>query len=328
MPVATETDAIRVGIRAGFPSTVESVEYVNEGSNDVYIIETTDEKYVVKFNTFSYSDMFRTEVVVTEFLNEALDSPSIPAVYDHDATRSNADVPYYVMEYLPGVPPASLSETYSSSLVKTMGSAIAKLGNAPGDEIDASAYGLIHRDPGTDAMYAETETWREYYLNFVEGVLEHGKDVGHMELVAEFHDDVLAALHSLEDSIPTHPPKGIVLDDFRLGNVLVSQDDSSQITGVLDVERATLGDGRLTLINTEHLLGRDLDADTRRRLRDDLERGFGQSISLNLRKAYRLGSLARELRAFNFWYRDESQTVRNRHTSRLKEALHDFCDDN
>lgn len=323
MPAATDTDAIRVGARAGLPEDVLDVEYVTEGSNDVYLIETSAENYVVKFNTYTYSDMFRTEVAVTDFLHDTIELPT-PEVYGYDASRTNADVPYYVMEYLPGEQATPLTVDYDSHLVTEIGTAIATFGDAPGDDIDADAYGLLHRDLNSTGLHAETKTWREYFCDFVEGVVDHATDVGHIELVSEYREPLLDALHTNADAIPEHPSKGIVLDDFRLENLLVDPDDSGTITGVLDLERATLGDSAFTLVNTEHLLGRDLDTAQRQRLRTDLETGFGETISEDTRFVYRLGVVARELRAFNFWYRDEAAATRENHTSRLRNTLGDL----
>jgi aminoglycoside phosphotransferase (APT) family kinase protein len=46
----------------------------------------------------------------------------------------------------------------------------------------------------------------------------------------------------LGSSIPTSPPTTVVHGDYRLGNVMLSDDDPTQIIGVFDWEMATLGD--------------------------------------------------------------------------------------
>jgi aminoglycoside phosphotransferase (APT) family kinase protein len=293
---------------------VTAVEPIAGGSNDSFHIDTTDGRFVAKFNTFSLHETFRAEARILRFLDAHTDLP-VPELVAIEAGSTTRPAPFFVTRYIDGAAPTPLTEYYQPHLPRRMGFIVMLLGLFEDDEL--TGYGRIEPNGPDGVLSADGDSWREYYAGYVRDVLDDAEWTA-PEFAREYIDAIRDAFEARVDAVPAHPDSAIILPDFRLDNLLV---DDQRVAGVLDFERADIGDPHLTLANTHYLLGRGLHDSTRERLRDDLAEGHVGWMSEEKARVYRLGALAKEVRAFDHWWKDATDDEYERHAERLKTDL-------
>lgn len=265
-----------------------SATRLDAGTNAVYRVETAAGSYVVKFNTFSEFDAMAAEVQIYRLLSDA-DLP-VPRVVDAVLDPDGGPA-YFVMEALPGEPPAAATP----SLARQMGACLPEFGSISGD---FGGYGRLHYDPDSSPpLSTHSESWRAYVEWYVDHILAKPTD-----RFRDLVDPIRTAVTDRLDAVPHEPDPAIAYHDFRPANVHV--DDAGDLVGVLDLERADLGDVRYTLVETAYLLARHRPDDDAERLRRALYEGFGAEPAEPLRTCYRALAVAREIRGFDFWYDD------------------------
>lgn len=273
---------------AGPDEAVRSASRVAGGTNAVYRVETSDDAYFVKFNTFSGVEIFATEVELYRLLADT-DLP-IPRVFD--AVLDRAEGPAYaVLEALPGESP----EEVTPGLAREMGATLRSFASIP--PIDG--YGRLQRDAErSPPLVTRQDTWPGYIRWYAEVQLSEPAD-GLTDLVPA----VRSVIDETIEAVPREPDPAVVFDDFRPPNIHVDSDGA--IVGVFDLERTAVGDLRQALVNTGYLLARHPTTDRPDQVRSALSAGFGTDVDGDRRDCYRALAVAREIRAFDIWWDDD-----------------------
>jgi|GEM_PF-1429218 len=305
---------------------VVSAARIEGGTNTLYRVETRDEAYVVKFNTFVGLEITAAEVAVYRLLADT-DVP-VPRVVD--AALDPADGPtYFVTTALPGEPPADVSP----ALARRMGRVLRGFSAVPdGTEGDGrisggidgdgwhpdsiDGYGRLQHALGeTPAVTGSTDTWREYVEWYVEMLLAKPSDP-----VSDLVDPVRGVVDRTLDAVPRRPDPAIVPDDYRPANIHVAD---GEVVGVLDLERAAWGDLRLALVKSAYLLGRERSPAEAARLREGLYAGFGADVPDTIEQCYRAAAVASEIRGFDIWWDDPDVDERAGELRAMADSLTD-----
>lgn len=298
----------------------EAVEAIPDGSNDSFHVQTAGDAadYVMKFNTFSKFRTFKAEVRVLRFLrnHSGLPVPEVVEVHEDISTRP---APFFITRYIDGESPPPLDDLYQPRIIRQMGFATLALDTLPEEQLDG--YGRIQPyGSNPDRLVAREDSWRRYYADYVDGVLGHAERMT-PDRFQPYVEPLREAIFDRLDTVPKEPDPAVILPDFRLANLLVS--DDRRVVGVLDFERADLGDAHLALANTHYLLSRGLSDAQSERVREDLAEGFAGWMEDEKYETYRLGALAKEVRAFDHWWDDLPDDEYEGHADRLQAALDD-----
>lgn len=300
--------------------TPTDVTRISGGINETFYIDTNNSRYVVKFNTFSPYTDFLAELKLLNFLDNRTLLPT-PTVTHTATDRTHELEPFFVMECLPGERPTAFVDRYTPRIARQMGFIISRLDTLP-EDATSGGYGRITPESDDRTVVASgMDSWREYYQTYVQSVLDGANRMAPDEF-QPYLDSANDALDDYLPAVPETPNPAIMLPDFRLGNILV--DDNQTVSGVLDFERAAIGDAQFTLINTEYLLSRRLATPTQRRVKDDLHEGFVHWPDADVADAYRFGAVLREVRGFDYWWDDASDDVYQTNLNRVCETLDDL----
>ena len=282
----TERSARRAVADAVRNEQIVSVERIAAGTNTLYRVETSTGAYVVKFNTFSGLAITAAEVAVYRLLADS----EVPVPRVVDAVLDPADGPaYFVTTALPGAPPADVSP----SLAEGMGRVLRAFPSVP----DIDGYGRLRHDPGTaPPLSGSADTWREHVEWYVNMLLSKPSD-----RVADLVDPVRGVVDRTLDAVPERLDPAVVPDDYRPANVHVAD---GEIVGIVDLERAALGDLRFALVKSEYLLTRECQPAEADAVRTALYEGFDGDVPERLRRCYRAAAVASEIRGFDIWWGD------------------------
>lgn len=293
-----------------------SATRIDAGTNAVYRVDAPEGSYVVKFSTFSGLATMAAEVEVYRLLADA----PLPAPRVVDAVLDPPEGPaHVVMAAVPGETPTEVTPSLATQLGR-------HLHGFAAFDADVEGYGRLHyagdaaavqstpitatsvAQSPTDAsvpLVAETDSWRTYVDGFLDHILSRPSD-RFTDLVDPVRDVVDRTL----SAVPDAPEPAVAYHDYRPANVHVDAD--GDVVGILDLERADLGDVRYTLVDAEYLLTRHRPADQAARLRDALYRGYRNvedgydtAVPERLRACYRALAVAREIRAFDVWWADD-----------------------
>ena len=170
-------------------------------------------------------DMAREYRVLSALAATNVPAPRTIALCE-DSTVNGA--PFYVMEYREGVIIAeSIPEGYATTpeeraaMCRGLVETLVKL-----HAVDYDAVGLS--DFGRPEGYLERQVrrWSEQW--------------GRSE--TRPIPEIQEVIRRLKNSIPPSPPPAIVHGDYRLGNMMLAEDDPGRVVAVLDWEMCTLGD--------------------------------------------------------------------------------------
>jgi len=286
-------------------ASVDRTVPIDAGTNDVFRVETCVGDRVVKFNTYSEFATMAAEVEIYRLLADT-DVP-VPGVVDADL---DSDPAYFVMEALSGAPPTEARP----ALAEQMGETLRAFASVP----DVEGYGRLHHEPDAPhSLAASADTWREYVEWYVDHILSR-----YCDRFADLVDPVRDVVVDRLDAVPREPDPAVAYHDFRPANVHVAD---GEIVGVVDIERADLGDIRYTLVETEYLLTRHRP-DRADRLRRALYAGFGTDPDERVRTCYRALAVAREIRGFDAWW-DDGADEKAANVRRIAEEVADASND-
>ncbi len=210
---------------------VLSIEQISGGrSNITYLVRGGGAEWVLRRPPLGHvlptaHDMAREYKVLTALWDTNVPVPRTYALCEDGDVN---DMPFYVMEYCPGVVlsddiPAGYAEnseerrSVSLNLVETLTRLHA---------VDYRAVGL--GDFGHPEGYIERQVrrWSQQW--------ERSKT----DELPEINDLIVR----LRAALPESPPPTIVHGDYRLGNMALDPDDPGRIVAIFDWEMATLGD--------------------------------------------------------------------------------------
>lgn len=171
------------------------------------------------------------EVATIELVRARTSVPA-PAVLHFDDTCQLVGSPYFLMEYLPGVPLHHLRQRLSAAeqqpIDRAIGGYLREI-----NAIGGAAFG--YATPGAP-RYA---CWKDAFLAMLDGVLADGQALGIAlpRPYATLREQVARQAHALA---PIGTPQ-LVHWDLWDGNIFVDP-ETRQISGVIDFERALWGD--------------------------------------------------------------------------------------
>lgn len=162
------------------------------------------------------------------YLSALRDTPvPVPPVYGFSDDADVIGAPFYVMERLRGIVPhepeavSHLSAEHGRALSLRLVEVLRAI-----HAVDIDAVGLGDAARRTGYLERQVSRWSDQWHR-----------------AKEQDDPVIDELaRHLTASIPTSPATTVVHGDYRLGNVMIGDDDPTQIVGVFDWEMATLGD--------------------------------------------------------------------------------------
>ena len=199
-------------------------------SNITYLVRGGGAEWVLRRPPLGHvlptaHDMAREYRVLTALRDTNVPVPHTYALCEDDAVN---DMPFYVMEYCPGIVlandiPAGYAESHderrhiSLNLVETLTRLHA---------VDYQRVGL--GDFGHPKGYIERQVrrWSQQW------------DRSKTDELPEIEDLIVR----LRAALPESPQPTIVHGDYRLGNMALDPNDSSRIVAIFDWEMATLGD--------------------------------------------------------------------------------------
>jgi aminoglycoside phosphotransferase (APT) family kinase protein len=175
------------------------------------------------------NDVLREARVLKALEGQGVPTPRVLAVAQPGEVL---DVPFYVMEHVPGhimtdtLPPAFDGARDGRAIAFGLADALAKL-----HAVDWQGCGLED--------FGQPKDFNARHLKRLEGLMNHRDDAAPAWL-----KDMAAQLKA---SVPPESGASIVHNDFRLGNVIWSEPGPVELLAILDWELATIGDPLLDL---------------------------------------------------------------------------------
>ncbi len=214
-------------------------QFPGGASNLTYLLEYPEQEFVLRRPPFGHKaksahDMGREYRILTQ-LNAGF--PYCPKAYVHCTDESLIGAEFYVMERVRGIilredmpPELGFSADQTQTLCKSFVDKLVELHN-----VDFQGCGL--GDLGKPEGYVQRQIggWIDRYERAATA------DAPGWEPVKAWLRDKMPADH--------HKP-GIVHNDYRFDNVILSPQNPMQIVGVLDWEMTTIGDPLMDLGNT------------------------------------------------------------------------------
>lgn len=223
----------------GLTGTPKISQFPGGASNLTYLIEYPNKEFVLRRPPFGYKaksahDMGREYRILNQ-LNAGF--PYCPKAYAYCTDESVIGAEFYVMERVRGLIlrenlPAELNFTpeQTTALCKSFIDKFVELHN-----VDYAACGLADLGKPEGYVQRQINGWIDRYERAIT------PDAPNWEPVKAWLRDKMPADH--------HKP-GIVHNDYRFDNVILSPENPMQIIGVLDWEMTTIGDPLMDLGNT------------------------------------------------------------------------------
>lgn len=317
--VGTEAvrDAVEMVAWPASGSSIGEITRLEGGVNDSFVFSTgLDDpvRAVCKFATFSQTDSFQAGLRANRLVAAQTQLP-VPEVYGFRAVPDSFPT-FQILDFLPGDSLSISSESDNYGPARALGRVIAELGHLSTEA--TTGYGWLEAD-GIEtvadlsvqdmAVHAEHEECSEWLLEYGLGLYD---DLPSHDTLASVAGAVPSYLREHSHRFPDETPQSLVLTDFGPGNLLapegtVSPDgDRTELTGLLDLERAKFGPIRFNAVNAEFLMLRGLDypAPVREAFYEPLP--FGPDVPR--RTLYRLLSMGREVAALDLFYEEGGQT--------------------
>lgn len=223
----------------GLTGTPKISQFPGGASNLTYLIEYPNKEFVLRRPPFGHKaksahDMGREYRILNQ-LNAGF--PYCPKAYAYCTDESVIGAEFYVMERVRGLIlrenlPAELNFTpeQTTALCKSFIDKFVELHN-----VDYAACGLADLGKPEGYVQRQINGWIDRYERAIT------PDAPNWEPVKAWLRDKMPADH--------HKP-GIVHNDYRFDNVILSPENPMQIIGVLDWEMTTIGDPLMDLGNT------------------------------------------------------------------------------
>jgi len=215
---------------AGLGSGAIEAERVGDGhSNVTYLVQRGGKRFVLRRPPRpplppSAHDVLREARLLRALEGTAARVPRVLAVCDDESVLG---VPFYVMEEVRGtvitseIPPVLDTPEQHARIGDELIDALVEI-----HAVDWQAAGL--------EGFGKPSGYLERQLRRFNGLWEHNK-TRELPIVAEVGGWLAA-------NLPESPPATIVHGDYRLGNVMVADDDPTRLVAVFDWELATIGD--------------------------------------------------------------------------------------
>lgn len=291
--------------------SISDITEVENGINGVFVFATgmdNPARAVCKFATFSKPKAFQAGVVASQKIAERTAIP-VPDVYRFRATPEDLP-PLQIIEFLSGDPLPGHPAPENTGPARALGRVIGELDSVPADQ--TSGYGWIEADGvettadlgGSDRIvegeYDSCSEWLlQYGLNLYDDLPAHDR-------LAAVAAAVPSYLRENSHRFPEQPHRSVVLTDFGPKNLLardgtVSDEGSlTELSGLVDTERAKLGPVEFNAVNAEFLMQRWIDdpEPVVEALYDPLP--FGPDLPR--RDLYRLLAMGREVGGLDLYY--------------------------
>jgi len=216
-------------------ASLEITQFPGGHSNLTYLVKTGQRELVLRRPPFGNTvktahDMGR-EVRVLTRLRPFYDKAPRVVAQTEDASILGA--PFYLMERLRGVVirrqvPADFTPALARSLSELVVDGLVEL-----HAIDVAKHGLLDLGKPEGFVERQVKGWSERY------VAARTDDIPEMPELAKW----------LGENMPASPPPTIVHNDWKLDNLVLSE-DLARIVGVLDWEMSTVGDPLIDLGTT------------------------------------------------------------------------------
>lgn len=207
--------------------------------NAAYLVALGDgERYVLKVapprhvRVLRYErNIIHAEVAAIELVARETNVP-VPAIYRFDDSGELLDVPYFIMEFLPGVPlhkaRPDLAPAEQEQIDEDIGRYLRQI-----NELAGPAFGYLA--PGA----SQHDSWRAAFLQILDDVLADGEAIGVAlpRPSAQLREQIGRAAAALDE---VAAPR-LVHWDLWDGNIFFDP-ETRQITGIIDFERALWAD--------------------------------------------------------------------------------------
>lgn len=207
-----------------------------------YCLELADERrFVVKIappptaRVLRYErDIMRAEVEALRLVRDNTSVP-VPDVLAFDETRSLLPSPYFIMQFVEGVPlhtvRDALSGSVQTSIDRQLGGFLRQINAIP-----QQTFGYLGK--------AQFPTWRAAFDSMLRGVLDDGREIG--AALPRDADALYQGAVRHFDCLDEVGAACLVHWDLWDGNVFIDP-ASGQISGIIDFERALWGDRLMEL---------------------------------------------------------------------------------
>ncbi|PYE47494.1 aminoglycoside phosphotransferase family protein [Paenibacillus barcinonensis] len=225
-------------VRHHLAAQIQSCEELIDGwANQAYNIKLSGgENIVLKIAPSAATQMMRceqdlmtAEVQALRLVAKLGDVP-VPKVLVYDDSLTKAPAPYFIMEFMSGVPynqiKAQLTQEEQDGVEQQLG-----VYNRRINEIKGEQFGYFS---GKDRQRA---TWREAFLMLMEDMLADG-EAAEVEIGMNY-DALRRLIEGKSDALDEVTESVLISWDLWDGNVLVQD---NQITGIIDFERSLWGD--------------------------------------------------------------------------------------
>lgn len=238
--ISRDTAGTLIAAAFGPQAALSEFQELTDGFfNAAYLVGlASGERYVLKIappaavRVLRYEqNIMHAEVAAIGLIQRTTTVP-VPTIYRFDESRRLLDVPYFIMDYLPGI---SLHT--------------ARPGLAPQDQlaIDTAIGGYlreINAQTGTTFGYLaptapQHSSWKVAFLQMVDAVLADGADIGVRLPLA--YERLRKAIVQAADALDEVATPQLVHWDLWDGNIFIDP-ATGTITGIIDFERALWAD--------------------------------------------------------------------------------------
>ncbi|MDT8719586.1 phosphotransferase [Clostridium sp. 19966] len=235
------SDMVRLAF--GEAASIKKLEELKDGFfNTAYMIELSDgRKTVLKVSPAKEIKVLRyeknimnTEVTVMNKLKE--DNIQVPKIYYYGKYKTFLE--FFFMEFIEGTPLNKLSsemtEEQLNKVYKQLGEIVYKFHN-----IEGKYFGYISQPE------KRFDTWKEAFLFMVKELLEDAADE---EVKLPYsYNDIYNMIYEKSYVLDEVKQSSILHKDLWEGNIFI-EEQTNNITGIIDWERAIYGDSIMDLV--------------------------------------------------------------------------------
>ena len=236
-----EKDTVLQLVKTAFGNDVQ-VEAINEltdgyFNNSYYILLTHGEKIVLKVapkddvKVLRYEkELMKTEVFVLDQISKV--NVPVPKILFKDDRNKIIDSHYFFMEYVEGVPLNSLRDDMSPEIYDAMSGDLGVFAKRISD-IKGEYFGFIN------IKNRRFDKWYDCFRMMISDLMEDAESEKVILPIAK--DEALSIIDKNQQHLNEIKSPYLVHKDLWDGNIFVDA-DNYEITGIIDCERALLGD--------------------------------------------------------------------------------------
>lgn len=311
---------------------VLDVRPVPRGKSEVYFVDIRDARgeRTVVLKTYPASKRERKRGIVEKemrlyrLLDAETDFP-VPEVYAGETGPDAEPLPHFFMERLPGENYERREDELALPVVEDV---VYEVGAylAATHEITFDRFGFLRGGRGKLTFETGYDEWRAAFSDLVFDWIRRFEETRFAPLRSTVRDYVEDGLEHLDG--PFEPR--LIHFDSRIGNLLVSPDAESPVTGVLDWETARAGHAEFDLAKAEFMFVDRVydDPEVADRLRERLYEGYRDRRGRPLddgferrRDLYRVAGLSSLLFAFPYVYGERDESTQERIAAKFRREL-------